>query len=91
MIAKVPVFGGELKGSHFNKTGKAFAKEFYQFDRDDAYPSCVDRHAENVLGTEKYHSEECKNEAYLFVPYDEAYYKGLSRYIDEAWEKFNGK
>lgn len=91
VIAHEPVFGGKLKGSHFNKTGKAFAKEFYQFNLAGAYPACVDRHAEDVLGTEKYHSAECGNEAYLFVPYDEAYYQGLSKYIDEAWEKFNKK
>ena len=39
----------------------------------------------------KYHCEEYKDEAYLFVPYDEEYYQGLSKYIDKAWEKFNEK
>ena len=38
---------------------------------------------------EKYNCEEYKDEAYLFVPYDEEYYKGLSEYIDIAWKKFN--
>ena len=33
---------------------------------------------------EKYNCEEYKNEAYLFVPYNEKYYQGLSKYIDEA-------
>lgn len=87
VIAKEPTFAGELKGCHFNKKGKAFAKGFYQFGKA-GYPLCVDQYAESVLGTEKYHSEECKNEAYLFAPYGEEYYQGLSNYIEKAWEEF---
>ena len=30
-----------------------------------------------------------QNEAYLFVPFDEEYYLGLSKYIDEEWKKYN--
>lgn len=32
---------------------------------------------------------EIKNEAYLFVPYNEEYYQGLAMYIEEAWQEFN--
>lgn len=59
----------------------------FMFFGRGAYPSCVDDYAKQVLGEEKYHCAEYKNEAYLYVPYKEAYYQGLSRYIDEAWEK----
>jgi len=81
-------FNGRLRGYHFNKACMDFAKSFYVFGRD-GYPACVDIYAEKVLGTEKYNCEEYKDEAYLFVPYDEEYYKGLSKYIDKAWKKFN--
>lgn len=81
-------FNGRLRGYHFNKVCMDFAKSFYVFGRD-GYPACVDEYAEKVLGTEKYNCEEYKDEAYLFVPYNEEYYKGLSKYIDKAWKKFN--
>lgn len=87
VIADAPVFHGELKAAHFNKEGKAFAKEFYVFG-NSGYPTYVDRYAEETLGTKEYHSDKYKNEAYLFVPYNEEYYKGLSRYIDSAWEEY---
>jgi len=81
-------FNGRLRGYHFNKACMDFAKSFYVFGRE-GYPACVDMYAEKVLGKEKYNCEEYKDEAYLFVPYDEEYYKGLSKYIDKAWKKFN--
>ena len=55
---------------------------------DEGFPHCVDMHALSVLGEEKYNCAEYKNEAYLFVPYNEEYYQGLSKYIDEAYKKF---
>ena len=87
VIADAPTFNGRLKTGHFNKAGKAFAKEFYAF-AVGGYPSCVDRYAEKTLGTEEYHSDRYKNEAYLFVPYNETYYYGLSQYIDTAWNEY---
>ena len=76
---------------HFNNIGKEFVSYFYRFNMHstDYYPTCVDDWAETFLGSEKYHCEEYKDEAYLFVPYDEVYYQGLSKYIDKNWEKFN--
>lgn len=46
-------------------------------------------YALEVLGKEKYNCKEYQNEAYLFVEYNEEYYQGLSKYIDEAYEKYN--
>ena len=89
VLRLVPVFSSRLTLEHFNEAGKEFTKQFYAFN-GKGYPRCVDKYAEEVLGTEKYNCEEYKDEAYLFVPYDEAYYQGLSKYIDEAWEEFIG-
>ncbi len=40
------------------------------------------------MGSEEYNNPKYKDEAYLFIPYDEEYYNGLSRFIDEAFENF---
>jgi len=78
---------GAIKTSYFKDDCKTFVCFFYQFRGSDKYPACVDRNAEVYFGTAKYNSEEFKDEAYLFVPYDDEYYKSLSKYIDEAWDK----
>lgn len=88
IIKEVPLFAHRLALVHFNDIGQDFAREFYVFGKQ-GYPTFVDQYAEKILGTEKYNSEECKNEAYLFVPYDEDYYHGLSKYIDEAFEQYS--
>jgi len=88
IIQNEPAFGGCLQVLHFNEKCRKFAEKFYVFNKD-GFPSCVDMYAENVLGTEKYNCEEYKDEAYLFVPYNEEYYQGLSKYIDKAWDEFN--
>lgn len=87
LIATFPAFGGRLRSFHFKKEAQRFVNKFYAFGRV-GYPNCVDEYAEKVLGSEKYNCEEYKNEAYLFVPYDEKYYKGLSKYIEKEWKKF---
>ena len=88
IIAEHKAFNGILRSYHFKKDVQVFASRFYVFGRE-GYPSCVDDYAEKQLGSEKYNCEEYKDEAYLFVPYDEKYYKGLSKYIEKEWKKFN--
>jgi len=87
VIATHPAFNGRLRSYHFKKEAQRFVNKFYVFG-NVGYPNCVDEYAEKVLGTEKYNCAEYKNEAYLFVPYDEKYYKGLSKYIEKEWKKF---
>ena len=87
IIVQNPVFNCEIRATHFNEQGKIFAKKFYKYGKN-GYPACVDQYTETVLGTEKYNCKEYKNEAYLFVPYNEEYYQGLSAYIEDAWQKF---
>ena len=90
IICNNKVFSGCLKANHFNDLAKKFSKQFYVFNTESQafYPRCVDVYAEEYFGKEKYNSKEFYNEAYLFVPYNEDYYQGLSKYIDEAWHKF---
>ena len=89
IFLKSPAFSGMLRNKHFNETGKAFVNGYYNFNTGKGFPACVDKVSENYFGTEKYNCEEFHNEAYLFTPYDEDYYKNLSAFIDAEWEKFN--
>ncbi len=88
IIRNHPAFGNMLRTGHFSLKARNFVKYFYQFGKG-GFPSCVDKLAEKYFGTEKYNCEEFKDEAYLFVPYDESYYKNLSAYIDREWKKYN--
>ena len=84
-------WGGYLELFLFSYMGACFTDYYYNWDRRDPehfYPSDVDKYAESYFGTEKYNSEEFQDEAYLFVPFDEEYYKGLSKYIDRAFDDF---
>lgn len=84
-------FNGYLMPFMLGYIGACFADYYYDWDNSDAkhfYPSDVDDYAERYFGTERYNSEEFKDEAYLFVPFDEEYYKGMAKYIDRAFADF---
>lgn len=84
-------FDGFLMPFMLGYIGASFADYYYNWDDRDAehfYPSDVDAYAEKYFGTERYNSEEFQDEAYLFVPFDEEYYKGMSKYIDRAFADF---
>lgn len=84
-------FEGCLEPYQFSYMGACFTDYYYNYDRDDAehfFPSDVDDYAEHYFGTERYNSEEFKDEAYMFVPFDEEYYKGMSKYIERAFKDF---
>lgn len=86
-----PKFNGELCRDHFTKLGQKFADRFYTFKSNEGFPHCVDEFALEYFGEEKYSCKEYNDEAYLFLPYSEEYYNGLSKYIDDAWAIFRGK
>lgn len=84
-------FGGDLEIYQLNFLGAGFAHYYYNWDRSDAehfYPADVDDYAEHYFGTEKYNCEEFQDEAYMFVPFDEEYYQGMSMYIERAFLEF---
>lgn len=84
--------GDKLKGrlmlTYFNDEGAEFSEWYYGEEHDDEhyYPCDVDSYAENYFGTERYNSDEFQDEAYLFVPWNEEYYRGLAKIIDEKYK-----
>lgn len=71
---------------YFNKDGAAFAAYYYSGDEGAPYfPSDIDTYAKVYFGEKRYHSDEFQDEAYLFVPYDEAYYQGMKKVMDERY------
>lgn len=81
---------GKLLAFFFNYEGYCFSKYYYGSGEDESvyYPCDVDRYAESYFGTERYNSEEFQDEAYLFVPFDEDYYKGMSALIEKHYAEF---
>lgn len=84
-------FDGVLMPFVLGYEGARFCEYYYDWENDGAphfYPSDVDDYAERYFGTERYNSEEFQDEAYLFVPFDEEYYRGMAKYIDRAFADF---
>ncbi|MGN1481178.1 suppressor of fused domain protein [Porcipelethomonas sp.] len=83
-------FSGMLYRTIFNETGRQFAAYYYDHSHDDGpcYPADVDDYALRYFGEERYNSEEFQDEAYLFIPYDETFYKGMKVYIDHYFTEF---
>ena len=84
---------GQLTRFLFNKQGRAFADyyygSYYGANETPFYPGDIDNHALDYFGPERYHSDEFKEEAYLFVPYDEDYYQAMSQRIDRRFGSVN--
>ena len=85
---------GKLTRFLFNKQGRAFADyyygSYYGANETPFYPGDIDNHALDYFGPERYHSDEFKEEAYLFVPYDEDYYQAMSQRIDRRFANWQG-
>lgn len=82
---------GELTVDVFSEEGRNFAQFYYDFYSPvnrPSYPSDVDDMALEYFGEERYNSDEFQDEAYLFVPFDEEYYKAISRYIALNYDIF---
>lgn len=77
-------FDGALFRTIIADKYRDFAEWYYRFG-ERGFPSDVDKCAEEYFGTERYNSEEFKDEAYLFMPFDEEYYKRLAAKITQAF------
>ena len=87
VIANSKYMKGKIRSSDFTEEGEAFTRFFYNFSEGiHKYPDYVDQYAKFYYYDKDY-SARFKNEAYLFVPYNEEYYINLSRYIDVAWNE----
>ena len=86
---------GRLTRSLFNKTGRAFADYYYGAyygpNESPFYPSDIDNYALDYFGPERYHSDEFKEEAYLFVPFDDDYYRTMAQRIDRRFANWHGQ
>ena len=85
---------GRLVTTLFTDTGKRFAYYYYGWGdantgKDGPYfPSDIDDYSLRYFGPSRYYSDEFKDEAYLFIPFDDAYYSAMAATIDgrfEAW------
>lgn len=78
-------FRGVIRRYHFNEEGRKFSDRY--FHDKDSYPACVDAFSEEYFGPEEYNNPAYQTEAYLFIPFDEAYEEGIGAYIDWAWKR----
>lgn len=82
---------GEFLLDMLNDEGSKFTLYYYNFycdDEDPCFPEDVDNVAMDYFGEEKYNCREFGDEAYLFVPYNEDYYKAMCGYIDKNYDEF---
>ena len=76
---------GILMRGFFGEEGTAFAQYYYDGEAP-SFPSDIDNYALSYFGAARYHSNEFKQEAYLFVPFDEDYYAAMARLIAQRWD-----
>ena len=88
VLANSSFFNGRILSDYFTVESRYFVELIYGIRCCGRYPQRVDKNAEEYFGRERYHSDEFKNEAYLFVPYDAQYYANLSRFLDNEWMKY---
>ncbi|WP_242957055.1 suppressor of fused domain protein [Flavonifractor sp. An82] len=79
---------GTLPLSLFDQEGQAFARFYYGGEGDCSYPDDVDAYALRYFGPERC-SGEFQDEAYLFLPADEACYQALAAIIQQRWDRWN--
>lgn len=85
----IETLGAMLEINQFSFVGANFLIYYYTgVEGRPYYPADVDDYAEKFFGTERYNCEEFQDEAYMFVPYDETYYNGMSEYIQRAFDEF---
>lgn len=81
---------GALILPYFSDEGAAFAQWYYGDEQDEAhyYPCDIDDHAMFYFGQERYESDEFQHEAYLFVPFNEEYYREMAMVIDHRFAQW---
>ncbi len=85
-------FGGVLDHRLFSEDGEAFSR--YYYDNNTNSPSFlndVELYALEYFGDDAYRDPKFKEEPYLFIPFDERYYEGVSAYIEKRYEAFTGQ
>ena len=80
---------GRLLPRYFNDEGIDFAMYYYGEEDLPCFPADIDNYALGYFGAERYNSDEFHDEAYLFVPFDEDYYQGMAKVIQQRWEAWH--
>ncbi len=82
---------GQLFGALFNKEGAAFARYYYGEADSPYFPSDIDNYALEYFGPEQYYSDKFREEAYLFVPFDEKYYQAMAKVMEKRFVNWQGQ
>lgn len=82
---------GCLYSALFNQQGRAFAHYYYGENDAPYYPGDIDNYALQYFGPERYHSNEFRQEAYLFIPFDEDYYQAMAKVIEKRFVNWQGQ
>ena len=86
---------GSLNRRLFNKEGRAFADYYYGWyygaNEHPFFPGDIDNYALEYFGPERYHSDEFKEEAYLFIPFDNEYYQQMAQLMDRRFANWHGQ
>ena len=77
---------GMLLPQYFNEEGEAFAMHYYGEEDAPCFPADIDNYALGYFGAQRYHSDEFQDEAYLFIPFNEAYYQDMAEVIQQRWD-----
>ena len=82
---------GQLFGALFNKEGAAFAGYYYGEADSPYFPSDIDNYALEYFGSEQYYSDKFREEAYLFIPFDENYYQAMAKVMEKRFVNWQGQ
>ena len=82
---------GQLFGALFNQEGAAFAGYYYGEADSPYFPSDIDNYALEYFGAEQYYSDKFQDEAYLFIPFDEAYYQAMAKVMEKRFANWQGQ
>ena len=72
---------------YFKPEYQHFIISYYNYTEDESYPYDIDCYVYSVM-KDDYNKPEYQDEAYLFMNYDDNYYKGLKKYIDKAFKEW---
>ncbi|MCI8360819.1 MAG: DUF4253 domain-containing protein [Clostridiales bacterium] len=85
------ILKGFLVETLFDDRGRAFSQYYYGDGEDPYFPADIDGYALQYFGPEQYHSPAFQDEAYLFIPFDETYYRAMAKVIQRRWEDWQRK
>lgn len=75
----------------FNEQGEEFARYYYDDEGVPCFPCDIDDYTLQYFGPQRYYSDAFKQEAYLFLPFDENYYQAMASVIQHRWDCWQGQ